>query len=488
MIAVALCAFSFPACDEYDDTELWNAVHDLQERLSALEQWQAETNNNIAALQTLLNTHDMITDVTPVTMGDEVIGYTISFLHSDPITIYHGEKGDKGEMGDTPQIGLTQGEDGNWYWTLNGELMQDADGNPIRANGEDGKDGQDGADGEDGEDGATGPAGPQGKPGTSIPPQIKLGKDVTGTIADGGTAIEDAWYLSVDGGSTWYRVSGSDGTSGKNIFDEVKIEGDYVIFTFTDGSSFKVPCGGCTIDEQGNYTVYSAAGLQAWATAVATNAGTNCTLAADITLPTPEEGGSNWVTIRNLIGTFDGAGHTISGLVINSSSTSAPQGFISSLYYGGTVKNLMIKDASISSGYCAGGIVANLSNGSIIGCCFSGTVNGDGSSGGIAGEIFQGSSIIGCYSTASVSGNGAGIAVGGRYNGSTITACYYSGSGNGIGSDLAGSGGTTTQVIDGVTWETAAEEMNKHLTGYQWVENNGEDKESRPLILQKTTL
>ena len=89
-------------------------------------------------------------------------GYTITFLHSDPITIYHGEKGDKGDKGDqgeqgiqgepgkdgadrtdgsdgkdgyTPQIGLTQQADGNWYWTLDGELMLDPNGDPIRANG-----------------------------------------------------------------------------------------------------------------------------------------------------------------------------------------------------------------------------------------------------------------------------------------------------------------------------------------------------------------
>ena len=136
------CALTFTACDDYDDTALWEAVNGLEERIAALEQWQDETNNNIAALQKLLTTNDMITSVTPVMMGDETVGYTISFLHSDPITIYHGKKGDKGEDGvdgSTPQIGLTQQEDGNWYWTLNGSLMTDADGNPIRANGEDGK-------------------------------------------------------------------------------------------------------------------------------------------------------------------------------------------------------------------------------------------------------------------------------------------------------------------------------------------------------------
>ena len=47
-----------------------------------------------------------------------------------------------GVDGETPQIGLTQGTNGNWYWALNGELMTDSDGNSIHANGEDDKDGQ----------------------------------------------------------------------------------------------------------------------------------------------------------------------------------------------------------------------------------------------------------------------------------------------------------------------------------------------------------
>ena len=218
------CALTFTACDDYDDTALWEAVNGLEERIAALEQWQDETNNNIAALQKLLTTNDMITSVTPVMMGDETVGYTISFLHSDPITIYHGKKGDKGEDGvdgSTPQIGLTQQTDGNWYWTLNGSLMTDADGNPIRANGEDGKDGQDGEDGQDGRPGSTGP---QGKPGAdgedgenAPTPQILLENNLpTGASikTDNGSAIADAWYLSVDDGKTWYRVSGKDGEDG----------------------------------------------------------------------------------------------------------------------------------------------------------------------------------------------------------------------------------------------------------------------------------
>ena len=234
-LSVAAVALALAACDDYDDTALWNQVNDNTSRIEALEQWQDEVNNNIAALQQLLNTNDMITSVTPVTLGGEVTGYTIAFLHSDPITIYHGDKGDKGDQGEqgeqgiqgepgkdgadgadgsdgkdgyTPQIGLTQQADGNWYWTLDGELMLDPNGDPIRANGDKG---------EQGEDGDKGDTGATGQPGTPAPtPQIKLGNTITsGTIeTDNGTNDPDAWYLSVDNGKTWYRISGDKGDPG----------------------------------------------------------------------------------------------------------------------------------------------------------------------------------------------------------------------------------------------------------------------------------
>lgn len=239
-----LAALTLAAC-KYDDSELWEQVNQNTEelaaqaaRIAALEAWQAETNTNIEALQTLLSTTDYITAVTPVVKDGVEVGFTISFLNTPAITIYHGTKGDKGDKGDTPQIGATQADDGNWYWTLNGETLTDADGNPIRANG------LDGADGEDGEDGATGPEGPQGDDGTSAPtPQILLGSSITsGTIkTDNGQKDTDAWYLSVDGGATWYRVSGTDGTNGDAWFsDEPKKEGNYYVFTLTDQSTFRV--------------------------------------------------------------------------------------------------------------------------------------------------------------------------------------------------------------------------------------------------------
>ena len=239
-----LAALTLAAC-KYDDSELWEQVNQNTEelaaqaaRIAALEAWQAETNTNIEALQTLLSTTDYITAVTPVVKDGVEVGFTISFLNTPAITIYHGTKGDKGDKGDTPQIGATQADDGNWYWTLNGELLTDTDGNPIRANGTQGEQGD------------------QGPAGDDAPlPQLATGKKLNAqgiTTDSQNKDIEpDAIYLSVDGGQTWTRVSGEKGEQGDtgdtgpkgdSFFESVDtMNADYILFTLADGGTFQVP-------------------------------------------------------------------------------------------------------------------------------------------------------------------------------------------------------------------------------------------------------
>ena len=251
-LTLLLAALALTAC-KYDDSALWEQVNQNTERIAALEAWQAETNTNIQSLQTLLSTADYITAVTPITEDGATVGYTITFLNSDPVTIYNGEKGDKGDTGATgatgaagatPQIGVTQAEDGNWYWTLNGTLLTDTDGNPIRANGEKGDKG------DTGDTGATGPQGPQGDKGdtgatgpagASAPvPQLKTGASLTTVTHDteGATIDPEAIYLSVDGGETWTRVSGTDGKDGDSLFRSVDTsDPTCVTFTLANGTT-----------------------------------------------------------------------------------------------------------------------------------------------------------------------------------------------------------------------------------------------------------
>ena len=213
-VYAALCVVSLclSGCG-YDDDEVWNAINDQEERIAALEEWQKTANENIAALQAIVNGNDYITSVEEIKEGDEIIGYTINFHRQGEVTIYNGKDGEKGDM---PVIGVSEGEDGRWYWTVNGELLEDADGNPVCANGKDGEDGEDGEDGSSGSNGSSAPI-----------PQVKT---ENGEV-----------YLSVDGGATWHKISGTD-TSGCDCFIEnIVEEDDYYWFEFADDNGIMIP-------------------------------------------------------------------------------------------------------------------------------------------------------------------------------------------------------------------------------------------------------
>lgn len=82
-LTIMLAALTMVACNKYDDSELREQVNKNTEALQNL--------------QTLMNTNDYITGVTPVMEGGVEIGYTITFLKSQPITIYNGQKGQDGD-------------------------------------------------------------------------------------------------------------------------------------------------------------------------------------------------------------------------------------------------------------------------------------------------------------------------------------------------------------------------------------------------------
>ena len=90
-ILILLAGSFLSGCDDYDDTPIREQLENHEQRLSALEEWQKQMNGNLSAIQTLLNTQDYITSVTPVTTDGKIIGYNIQFTKSSPITVYNGE-------------------------------------------------------------------------------------------------------------------------------------------------------------------------------------------------------------------------------------------------------------------------------------------------------------------------------------------------------------------------------------------------------------
>lgn len=235
--------------------------------------------------------------------------------------------------------------------------------------------------------------------------------------------------------------------------------------------------------ESNTYTVYGVAGLQAWGEAANQNLQSNCILAADIILPIPADGESNWTPVGRAgwmyQGTFDGAGHTISNLVVRNQDYG---GLIGILETDGTVKNLVLEGASVTGN--RSGIVGH-NRGRVVGCGSSGQFGSSSMNltGGIVGS--NSGSIIACYSTATVSGIKSGGICGDVTSLSTQTACYWSGNAESAYGDPDEE--TTSTNVEKVTdnnWDTPMNTMNAKLTDYQWVKNSGGDT-NLPLVLEK---
>lgn len=267
-------------------------------------------------------------------------------------------------------------------------------------------------------------------------------------------------------------------TNGKVFVYKMKEATDWQAgeeYTYTVSLAAAYP--GYTDDGNGNYTVTSAEGLKNIAELV--NGGKtdiNITLDKNIDLT-----GKEWTPIgtssSSYTGTFDGGGHTITGLTvtgsdqyaglfgylgsggkvqnvvlegvqITSDNSSGYAGGVAGNSFGGTIENCSVS-GSVSGSFSVGGVVGSQWGGSITGCNSSATVKGVIFAGGIAGETNSGASLTGCYATGDVTvendgtnNSHAGGVVG--YNGGgTLTACYATGSVTGSGSGTIYVGGVT---------------------------------------------
>ena len=288
---------------------------------------------------------------------------------------------------------------------------------------------------------------------------------------------------------------------------------------------------GYTIESDGSYTVTSADGLMNVAELV--NGGKtdiNITLDKNIDLT-----GKGWTPIgtsfdNSYKGTFDGGGHTITGLTVTTNDQFV--GLFGYLNRAGMVKNVVMEGIQITSnhmfgctggvvGYswgtiencsvsgsvsgtdCVGGVVGSQKAGSIIGCCSSATVKGTHYVGGVAGEKWG--TMTACYATGNVTleiasqKNNFGGGVVGLNGGSRVLACYATGNVTSTGSStgnvhiggLFGDSYTTVTAcywknnqergyktapestkVDGtyVTWQKAVDAMNTALqnAGSEW--------------------
>ena len=322
-------------------------------------------------------------------------------------------------------------------------------------------------------------------------------------------------------------------TNGKTFVYKMKNATDWQAggeYTYTVSlAAAKDP--GYTIEGNGSYTVTSADGLMNVAELV--NGGKtdiNITLDKNIDLT-----GKGWTPIgtsfdNSYKGTFDGGGHTITGLTVTTNDQFV--GLFGYLNRAGTVKNVVMEGIQITSNHmfggtggvvgcswgtiencsvsgsvsgtdCVGGVVGSQKAGSIIGCCTSATVKGTHYVGGVAGEKWG--TMTACYATGNVTleiasqKNNFGGGVVGLNGGSRVLACYATGNVTSTGSStgnvhiggLFGDNYTAVTAcywknnqergyktapestkVDGtyVTWQKAVDAMNTALqnAGSEW--------------------
>lgn len=308
------------------------------------------------------------------------------------------------------------------------------------------------------------------------------GTDTYEALAAPQTVMANTPFIQVDlGGGTYYfrphsdvvLAAGSRYTYTVNVTAKGLELAGCTIGGWTDGGgeSGTAEDLGYFIQDDGSYTVYNANGLLAWNKAVQSDLSLNCTLTADINLT-----GTTWTPIGSGFssntgyqGTFDGQGHSITGLSITTNSTDGGNAVLfDGIGSNGTVKNLQVEvNYNVQQGVASG--IVNVNYGTITACSVTGDIAARTSDiGGIA-SINNGS-IIGCWFDGNLTTNyvEGGIAA---YNYGTITACFYGGNaGQGVYSNQGETAETTKVDNSTVTWQTAVGGMNAALTGnaYQW--------------------
>ena len=255
------------------------------------------------------------------------------------------------------------------------------------------------------------------------------------------------------------------------------------------------------------YTVYNADGLLAWNEAAQKDRSINCTLTADIDLT-----GKDWSPIgtnfyNSYTGTFDGGGHTITGLTVTTNDQYAGlfgrlgkagtvknvvmdgiqitcnhrlgyAGGVAGFSWGGTIENCSVS-GSVSGTICAGGVVGIQWEASITGCSSSATVKGMVQVGGVAGETNSGATMAACYATGNVTieidpiNNILGGGLVGFNAGSSVLACYATGNvtstGSGTGNvHIGGFLGGNYTTVTACYWKNNHEQgigYNRESTG-----------------------
>lgn len=170
----------------------------IERRIEKLEQRCKEMNATLEGLRSVVNKldeYDFLKKVETLYDHGDVIGYTLYFTHSSPVTLYNGTSAE------TPILGVGLGEDGIWYWTVKYPSDEKAtfltDNYGIRI------------------------------PTSAASPQIKIENGY--------------WMITYDGGEVWHNAGRASGEDGASFFQSVEDKGDYVVFNLNNGTSIQLP-------------------------------------------------------------------------------------------------------------------------------------------------------------------------------------------------------------------------------------------------------
>ncbi|MBR0052387.1 MAG: hypothetical protein IJP73_00640 [Bacteroidales bacterium] len=206
ILCLAAAALLAGGCGKFVRDELIT----MQNEIDQLHRQVADMNEAMVSLRAIVNemaAGGYVVEVKEFTGEDGRGGYTLVFNDGSLMNLYSGVDGRDGQDAVPPVIGLQQdAEDGEWYWTLDGEWILSPEGDRFKAVGVDG-----------------------------ITPQldVRQSEDVD----------EMHWFMSMDDGETWedtgYKAKGEDAVE---VFSAIEVLDDRVVLTLaSDGSVVELP-------------------------------------------------------------------------------------------------------------------------------------------------------------------------------------------------------------------------------------------------------
>ena len=179
--------------DEF--TQMQHEIDQLRTRIDALN----GSVESVHAIVTEMAEGGYVKSFTELS-EDGRTGYELTFNNGRTVKLFNGVTGKDGKDAEVPQLGMRQDNDGIWYWTLDGEWLDDGSGQKVRAAEKDG-----------------------------IVPGFKI---------DEGKIL-----ISLDNGNTWNEVGTAHDTEGLSIvsYTDISSYKDRIVLTLADGSKVEVP-------------------------------------------------------------------------------------------------------------------------------------------------------------------------------------------------------------------------------------------------------